>query len=344
MYNKKDGMIKEVTDVSQEESVVEHRPSPPNEAVFNSLQEHNVSRELSSDWAIFNTAALANVFLTRAIYLPDVQEEVPDRNVIVACVKDEKGQWKRFSDLNLPTNGKVFNWEDPRAGSNSTIGMTAVCQENDGSYTSHPALIEVEIEGNEVKVGKTRIFDEKGKNVLPLEDNTFLYRPEGETHKLHLVKPDYTDHLNVIKEIDFSAFSNINWMRKKIGLVARPLDLKDDRKLFFIHGVREGTGLDGKDKDDIYAIGIALMDKNWNVLAVDSAPLFERKDFVNNLPLKEDLNPKKEVVYLCDYQEAGEDIIFPVNVGERIIVFTHYPKASAIERALGLLSKYPLVV
>ena len=88
-----------------------------------------------------------------------------------------------------------------------------------------------------------------------------------------------------------------------------------------VHGIREGMGIDGI-KDDIYAIGLAVLDETWHVKAVDNKPLLVRRDFLGNLQLNEDLHPEKEAVYLCDVIKRKNDLILPVSVGDRITVFT----------------------
>lgn len=142
-----------------------------------------------------------------------------------------------------------------------------------------------------------------------------------------------------MKIIDFSNFRDIEWLSKKMGAAVRPIELEDGFKLLLIHGIREGRGVDGSIKDDIYAIGIAVLDNNWKVVAVDKKPLLEREDFIVNLQPDEDLRPEKEVVYLCDFTKTKDDLILPVNVGDRITVFKHIPYPQLRTRIKNLLSE-----
>ncbi len=265
--------------------------------------------------------------LSRAVDIRNVREGEPDRNFLHVCVTDSSGNRQRLKDLELPVGGKIVNWEDPRVGANGILGFTVVFHEGD-TYNPHPAFVKVEIEDGNLKVvGDPKIFENIiGKNVIPLE-NGFIYRPDGVSHQLHHLDPQG----ELLRIIDFSNFRDIEWLSKKMGAAVRPIELEDGLKLLLIHGIREGRGIDGSIKDYIYAIGIAVLDENWQVVAVDKKPLLEREDFLGNLQPDEDLRPEKEVVYLCDFTKRKDDLILPVNVGDRITVFKHisYPQLRA---------------
>lgn len=302
------------------------------------FQELDKPRRIPPGWAIFNTVFIpapevsGAILLSRAVDIRNVKEGEPDKNFLHVCVIDQKGNLQQLKDLDLPTNGKMVNWEDARVR-NRTLGFTVVFYEG-GKYNPHPALVNVEIEGNNLTVvGKPQIFENiTGKNVIPLESG-FIYRPEDVSHQLHQLDSQGV----LLKIIDFSNFKNIEWLSKKMGAVARPIELGDDLKLFFIHGVRgNGRGIDGSIKDDIYALGISLLYKG-HVLVVDQEPLLERKNFFGNLHPDEDLNPYKEVVYLCDFRTRKDGLILPVTVGERITVFTHISYSQLRARIKNLL-------
>ncbi len=328
------------------ETFAEKRPSPEDWAVLGALQEFGIPETISPDWAIFNTVIVPKpespdpklpepmLLLSRAVHIESVVEGEPDRNVLYVCVADQSGKPReRLPDLSLPTDERIVNWEDPRIGPDQTLGFTVVTRKGD-NYHPHPALVKVGLDENghlEV-VGDLQIFEDiRGKNVIPLEDG-FIYRPEGALHQLH-----YLDSKGLKEIINFSEFKNIEWISKKMGAVARPIELEDGNKLLLIHGVRGGRGIDGTIKDSVYSIGIAVLDKGWNVLAVDKEPLLQRKDFLENLEPSKDLNPRKEVVYLCDFFEDGDDLILPVNVGDRITVFTRVKTSDLKARAESLI-------
>lgn len=313
--------------------------TPENWEVFNALQEPNQPLPISPHWAICNTVSIpapeipGTIYLSRAVDMRKVREGEPDRNCLHVCVTDPSGNRQRLNDLDLPVDNETVNWEDPRVGINGILGFTVVIREG-GEYHPHPALVKVGIENGHLKVvGEPEIFENIGKNVIPLE-NGIIYRPDGVTHQLHYLDPQG----KLLEVIDFSEFGYIPWLSKKMGATARPIELEDGRKLLLIHGIREGMGIDGSFKDDIYAIGIAVLDEKLRVLAVDKVPLLERIHFLGNLKLDGDLNPKKEVVYLCDWTEGKGGLILPANVGDRITVFTPVPYSVLRTRKENLLS------
>lgn len=323
------------------------RPSPEDWEVLGALQVLGEAQPISPTWAIFNTAMIpapefspsASIIISRAVYIPDIREGEPDRNSLHVCLKDlNGGNVQRLPNLALPVDKRIVNWEDARVGPNGRrLGFTVVLSE-DGKYSPHPSLVDVKIKDGSLKVvGDPRIFGNLiGKNVIPLEDG-FIYRPEAFTHELHYLNSQG----ELLKPIDFSDFKDIPWLSKKMGAVAKPMELEDGNKLLFIHGVRGNQiGIDGKFKDDIYAIGLAMLDKNWQVLNVDREPLLERKDFLANLNPSMDLNPRKEVTYLCDInyiREGKNGLILPVNVGDRITVFMYLSYAQLKPRITNLL-------
>ena len=273
------------------------------------------------------------IFLSRAVDVRNVREGEPDRNSLHVYVIDPSGNRQRLKDLELPVDDEIVNWEDPRIGANGTLGFTAVIREGD-KYNPHPALVKVGIKDGHLEVvGTPKIFENiTGKNVIPFE-NGIIYRPDGASHQLH-----YLDHQEGLLEIiDFSNFRNIEWLSKKMGAAARPIKLEDDLRLLLIHGVQGGRGIDGRIKDDIYTIGIAVIDEMWRVRAVDKKPLLGRGDFLGNLQPNEDLRPEKEVVYLCDFIGRKDGLTLPVNVGDRITVFTHISNSVLRARIKNLL-------
>lgn len=314
-----------------EEAVFMPRLSPPDEVVFDSLVQKGESPRLHEGWAVFNSAYFGNLVISRAVYTPSLQEDVPDANVLVVVRETEEGKFERLPDLNLPIGvgeGEVFNWEDPRVWElavcgeqKAILGLTAVRREQN-KFVPHPALVEISLGNGNLNVGIPSVFDEVGKNIVPIDDK-FIYRPELKSHSLQLlVKPTAEHQLALIKEIDFSTYSQVDWMRKKVGTVARPIDIGGNLRLLPIHGVRGGSGINGEPKDDIYSVGFAIIDNDWNIQAVSAEPFWNREDFLTNLPLGQGLrgDRKKEVVYLDDWVRKGETFEFPLNVGDRITV------------------------
>jgi len=321
--------IANVRKLESTSSRTERRPSPEDWEVFAALQEYGKAQPISPDWGIYNTISMpapelsGTILLSRAVDRRNIRPGEPDKNSLHVCVIDPGGKRQRLRDLDLPLDNRIINWEDPRVGPNRTLGFTVVLREGN-TYTPHPALVRVGIEdGNLRTVGTPRIFENlTGKNTIPLRDG-MIFRPDGVSHQLH-----YLDSQGkLLRIIDFSNFRHLKWLSKKMGAAARPIELEDGLKLLLIHGVRGGKGIDGSIKDDVYAIGIAVLDKMWRVKAVDPKPLLERGDFLGNLPLSGDLRRQKEVVYLCDFTETEDGLVLPVNVGDRITVFTPIPNS-----------------
>lgn len=314
--------------------------SPLNHDWTNALQQFGLHKPTPSA-AIFNAAFIPNhenILVARAINTGEsIKKGVPDRNFLLVCAMDPSSNVRRLNDLALPIIDKIVNWEDIRVWQSRdqiTLGITAVIY-NGGLYKPCSVLVAVEFKNGNLEVlGNPRVFENiAGKNVVPLEDG-FICRLDGQPHTLHR----YDRNGKLLHTIDFSKFNKIPWLSKKIGTTARPIDLADRRKVLLIHGIRGySNGIDGTMKDDIYSLGIALLDENWQVLAVDSEPVIERSHYLENLRPEFDRDPHKEVVYLCDYQQDGDIITLPVNVGDRVTVFTHIRLSELLVRAENIL-------
>ena len=184
----------------------EMKPSPEDWEVFGALQEFNVPKPLSPDWAIYNTVSIGlpgipgKVLLSRAVDMRNIKKEAPDMNSLQVCVTGPSGSLQRLKDLELLVDGRIVNWEDSRVGPDQTLGFTVVIREGD-RYNPHPALVKVGIKDGNLKiVGDPKIFEDlTGKNVIPLGGG-FIYRPEEETHKLHYLD---SHGENLLRVIDF---------------------------------------------------------------------------------------------------------------------------------------------
>ena len=316
------------------------RPSPPDEAVFNSFQGINRPRHFDSDWAIFNSAVYptreADYFIARAVYRSDVHPGVPDRNVLVVVKSHRNGVLERQPDFNLPIgegDGEVMNWEDPKIHGD-IMGLTAVCREG-SSYVSYPALIKIGTNGHGMEAQSQPVIfrQDRGKNVVPAGDE-FVYRREGEWHMLRRGRIGQNSTFDEVGVVDFRDFSDISWGRKKIGVVTRRIPMGDGLYMLPIHGVYES-----KEFDDVYSVGLSVVDENWKVLAVDPEPLIKRDHYLGNLPRSEDLNPKKDVVYAGDFIERDAKVTLLANGGDRIIIFTSFWKSYLESRSRNFLAK-----
>lgn len=325
---------------AQERASLLSRPSPPNEVVFNSFQQMNKPKVLDPDWAIFNSAVYptreADYFIARAVYRPDVSQGIPDRNVLVVVKSYRNGSFERQSDFYLPfgeKDGEVMNWEDPRIHGNM-MGLTAVCREG-SSYVAYPALVEIGANGHGMEAQSHLVIfrQDRGKNVVPA-GNEFIYRREGDRHMLRRGRIGQNGTFEEVGVVDFRDFSDISWCRKKIGVVTRRIPMGDGLYMLPIHGVSESSEFDDK-----YSVGLSIVDERWKVLAVEPEPLIEREHFTGSLPRSEDLNPRKDVVYVSDFMARYGMVTFPVNVGDRITVFTDFLKSYLESRSRNFLTK-----
>ena len=315
------------------------RPSPPDSVVFNSFQRVSKPRVIDPDWAIFNSAVYhtreADYFIARAVYRPDVSPGVPDRNVLVVVKSNRNGVFERQLDFNLPIgeqDGEVMNWEDPRIDGD-IMGLTAVCKEG-SSYVAYPALVKIRVNGQGIEAQSKPVIlrQDRGKNVVPAGDE-FVYRREGDWHMLRRGLISQNGTFEEVGVVDFRDFSDIKWGRKKIGVVTRRIPIGDGLYMLPIHGVSESTEF-----DDIYSVGLSVVDENWKVLAVDPEPLIKRDHYSVNLPKHEDLDSRKDVVYASDFRERDGKITFLVNVGDRITVLTDFWKSYLESRSRNFLS------
>lgn len=322
--------------------------SPLHDDWENALQQFGVSKTIPSA-AIFNAVFIPHllperILLTRATTgenIEKIKEGVPDHNFLLVCVMDSTGNFRRLNDLVLPNNGNVVNWEDVRVwqsyGGQVTLGITAIISDGE-SYRPCPALVKVGFKNDHLEVlGNPKVFKNlAGKNVVPLEDG-FICRFDIASHKLYR----FDGRGTLLNDIDFSRFNEIPWLSKKVGTTARPIELADHRKILLIHGIQGySDGVDGTFKDDIYSLGIAVLDENWQVLAVDSEPILKRSHFLKNLRPEFDRDPHKEVVYLCDWQLNENIMTLPVNVGDRLTVFTHIYFSQLLDQAKNILSEH----
>src|SRR3989344_6678835 len=122
------------------------RLPPKGWKVFGALQELNKPQPISPDWAIYNVVTMhlpeipGLITISRAVDIRNIREGEPDRNSLHVCVTDSNGNRQRLKDLELPVDDEIVNWEDPRVGTNGTLGFTVIFREG-GKYNPHPALV-----------------------------------------------------------------------------------------------------------------------------------------------------------------------------------------------------------
>lgn len=325
--------------LEERKSLIE-RPSPPDAVVFNSFQRMNEPRPVDPDWAVFNSAVYpteeADYIVSRAVYRKDVLRGVPDRNVLVVVKSYRNGLLERQPDFNLPigeAEGEVMNWEDARIDGD-TMGLTAVCKEG-SAYVTYPALVRIGVNGHGIEAQSEPVIlkQYRGKNVVSYGDE-FVYRRERESHILRRARVSSGSTLDEVGKVDYRDFSDIKWGTKKIGAVTRRIPMGDGLYILPIHGVSES-----REFDDVYSIGLSVVDENWQVLAVDPEPLIKRDHYLGNLPRSEDLHPEKDVAYLLAFIERNSKITALVGVGDRITVVTDFWRSYWESRSRDFLAK-----
>lgn len=245
----------------------------------------------------------------------------PDVGTLVLAEFDHAGTLLEERIVWKPHDG-TFSLEDPRAlvedNGSISIGLTAVVR-TPQSVEPYPALTRISHDwvGELPPVHVIQEFG-MGKNMTPLGNRDFLFRPEGQEyfHKLLLFHMDG----EVPKKIQDLPFpQTLPWAQWRIGTTMPPLWLPDMTGLFIIHGI---TMHEGK---YIYSIGLAQLipQEVGFKLKVDPEPLLTPDTFEDEAgkPLVEELRPEeRRVVYACggviDHADPDELKLY-VNVGDR---------------------------
>lgn len=222
-----------------------------------------------------------------------------------------------------------INLEDPRAlelpDENLIIGLTAVLRDKKGLPIPYPAIVKIDSFSSWKKeLPPFLVIDTfgPGKNLTPIDKNTYLFRPEsvGYYHKL-LVFSLHSQIPEKLSDIEFP--TNLPWASWRIGTTMPPIWLNPNEALFIMHGISI-QNIDGKDKY-IYSIGRAKLVRQKNAFKVIVAPdaILTPDDFLDpqGMPLVKELHPEmRRVVYSCGgvIKRKTQDMLsLYVNVGDR---------------------------
>lgn len=233
----------------------------------------------------------------------------------------EKVIWKPIYD--------GINLEDPRAlelpNENLVIGLTAVFRDKKGRPIPFPAIVKINSHSSwEKELPPFLIIDSfgPGKNLTPIDKNTYLFRPDSANYFHKLLA--FSLHSQIPEKLDDIEFPlDLHWANWRIGTTMPPIWLTKNEALFIIHGISiEKTN--GKEKY-IYKIGRAKLVRNKNKFKVIVAPepILTPDDFLDNngLSLVEELHPEiRRVIYSCGgvIKKDSRDILsLYVNVGDR---------------------------
>lgn len=287
--------------------------------------DHQVARYNLAAWQ--NPRSDSIYFLGREVARAGTKGE-PDTGILKlfeihndGTVASERLIWKPSYD--------GINLEDPRAlelpNENLLIGLTAVLRDKKGRPVPFPAIIKIaSLDTWHQELPPILIVTTfgPGKNITPLDDATYLFRPDNlEYHHKILVFSLHHQVPEKLADIEFP--KNLPWAKWRIGTTMPPIWLNDTEALFIIHGItiKKENGI----KRYIYSIGRAKLTRRGNTftVAVSPEPILTPGNFVkeNGLPLVPELHPKlRRVVYSCGgiiKKDQKDTLSLYVNVGDR---------------------------
>jgi len=291
----------------------------------NIFPQNNVARYNLAVWQKSHENSL--FLIGREVAEPGKEGE-PDTGILKLFEVDTNGSITQEKVIWKPIYDGI-SVEDPRAlelpNENLVIGLTAVLRNKKGNPIPFPALVRIDSQNSWIdELPPLLIIDSfgPGKNLTPIDVNTFLFRPDS---------PDYNHKLLVFslnsqipkKLTDIEFPSNIPWASWRIGTTMPPLWINPHEALFIIHGISLKI-IDGKEKY-IYNIGRAKLIRNENIYRVVVAPepILTPDDFLdtNGLPLVKELHPElRRVVYSCGgviKKQSSDKFSLYVNVGDR---------------------------
>lgn len=220
--------------------------------------------------------------------------------------------------------GAHFYLEDPRAlllpSNTILIGLTVVMRSKDG-FEPFPALAKIDNyeEWSEELPPITLIQTfGTGKNLTPLDKDTFLFRPNSDEYFHKLMVFTFRKSLpRKIQDIEFP--DDLPWGKWRIGTTMSPLWINPDEALLIIHGINFENG------KYIYNLGRAKLfrDGDKYEIVVDPQPILTPDSFKDEKgqPLVEELHPNlRRVVYSVGgiVKRKRQDTLFLyVNVGDR---------------------------
>ncbi len=266
-------------------------------------------------------------FIGREVAKPGMQGE-PDTGVLKlfqvgarGAILQEKTIWKPIYD--------GINLEDPRVlklpRKNLIIGLTAVLRNKFGLPVPFPSIVKIDsLNSWKHELPPFLIIDTygPGKNLTPIDTNTFLFRPESPEYNHRLIV--FSLHSQVpekLAEIEFP--TDLPWASWRIGTTSSPFWLTPTEALFIIHGISIQK-IAGKEKY-VYSLGRAKLTRKKNSFSVSvaSEPILTPDDFLDSkgLPLVQELHPDlRRVVYSCGgviKKQDPERLSLYVNVGDR---------------------------
>ncbi len=200
-------------------------------------------------------------------------------------------------------DGQAVLLEDPRAlvvNDEVVLGMTAVIYEN-GNPVPYPAVTRLPSRDEPTDIPPTDpIFDfGPGKNMTPVDEDTFFFRPESTNHSLSvLTRVSENGEMEQTGVLVFP--DSLEWAFWRIGTTSPPIWINEQDALMFFHGISIIDGV------YVYAIGRAIIhkDSNWTISLrkIDSKPFLQQSDFMvdGQDPIRE-LHSERKAMYMCGH-------------------------------------------
>jgi hypothetical protein len=278
--------------------------------------------------ARYNTAAWQRydedsvVLIGREVEAPGEHGQ-PDKGKLVLSEMDLEGNIIHERVIWEPKYKNIY-LEDPRAlllrNNTIIIGLSAVLKNDEGIWEPFPALVKIGAEEpwreDLPPVTLIQTFG-PGKNLTPVDDHTFLFRPEDPLyyHKLLV----FSFRKNTPEKLQDIAFpKNLPWARWRVGTAMPPLWINDDEAILIIHGINKIKG------KYIYSIGRAVFSKAKGKYKIKVAPdaIITPETFVTSegKSLVDELHDNRRVVYACGgiVKRHKKDMLYLyVNVGDR---------------------------
>lgn len=230
-----------------------------------------------------------------------------------------------------------INLEDPRVlklrNENLLIGLTAVLRDKSGRPIPFPAIVKIDSLGSwkqELPPFLVISTFGPGKNLTPVDNSTYLFRPESEDYYHKILA--FSLHSQVPEKLDDIVFpQDLPWATWRVGTAMPPIWLTSEEALFIFHGISMKK-IDGQEKY-IYSIGRAKLIRKNNKFRVIVAPepILTPDHFLNDdgLPLIKELHPEiRRVVYSCGgiiNTHMRDTLSLYVNVGDRATFEVEFP-------------------
>jgi len=200
-----------------------------------------------------------------------------------------------------------------------------VLRDKKGHPVPFPALVKIDsLSSWKYQLPPFLVIDSfgPGKNFTPVDDKTFLFRPESPDYNHKILV--FSLHSQIPKKLGDIVFPlNLKWAKWRIGTTTPPIWLTPNEALFIIHGISIKE-IDGK-KKYVYSIGRAKLTRKNSHYKVDVAkdPILTPDNFLTSAgkPLVKELHPEiRRVVYSCGgiIKKNPQDMLsLYVNVGDR---------------------------